>query len=146
MMYIYDYLRDIMALRKWFLRKIASDLNGVLPQLLSLRSIRRSRIRNACSVLKCWGCQGFVPQAGRRRFVENQSKHDNVLCRSSADAQRANCEAPERAGTDRHRQPCLHPYPIIRDAPGARTCPLRCFAIRVLSSCSWRCKTWIVSR
>ena len=66
--------------------------------------------------------------------------------RSSADAQRANCEAPERAGTDRHRQPCLHPYPIIRDAPGARTRPLRCFAIRVLSSYSWRCKTWIVSR
>ena len=48
-------------------------------------------------------------------FIENiflksmskfpKGKRDNVSCRSSADARRANCAAPERAGADRRRQP-----------------------------------------
>ena len=81
---------------------------------------------------------------GRQRFVENKSKHDNSSCRSSADARRANCAAPERAGTNRRRPSCLYPYPRNRDASGARTRPLRSCAIRGLSSDSWRNVTWAV--
>ena len=39
------------------------------------------------------------------RVAPGVRTRDNVSYRSSADAQRANCEAPERAGADRRRQP-----------------------------------------
>ena len=44
------------------------------------------------------------PRSGNRlKIVMKQS---SCRSRSAADAQRANCEAPERTGADRRRQPC----------------------------------------